>query len=483
MNAGRKTRPRDHWIPNYYPPRTIAQNVNLLVSRSGVPIVLTDRECEELYEIVMTAGLFDRLERSTHIITPNNHSEVFSRHRSWNEGDYKGPGLHIVSLTRRCNLSCAYCHMNPVRPNEDHSQFDMSVDTADCVIDFALSSPNDCLTFEFQGGEPFLNFSTMEYFVKTANQRASGLGKSIKFAAVSNLMVLTTDHLAYCRAQKISVSFSLNGPKEIHDRFRSNWSGGGSFLSLIDRLERVRKEFSDVIVGVPLCVVDESSCENLRTVIEYFYKSGFAGVALIRAKPLGSAARNKIGSSSDRLIPAYIDALDYILKLNCVEGAVFVERMVRVALLKVLTNKNVGFADWRNPCGDVLQAITYDIDGEMLPADEARSNRVMFSLGNVRGRSYQDLLDDNSAFGTVNLSIRDREPECRECAYNPYCGVNPVVEYARTGSPRAKPYESEDCKFTLALMDWIVTNYLRSPIPLFKMGGFDSYLKGLRPTS
>ncbi|MER9427318.1 radical SAM protein [Mesorhizobium sp. M0408] len=431
----------------------------------------------------MTAALFDRLERSTHIITPDNHQEVFSRLRSWTAGDYKGPSLHIVSLTRRCNLNCAYCHMNPVRPHEDRSTFDMTTDTVNSVIDFALSSPNDSLTFEFQGGEPFLNFSTMKYFVTTARERASETGKSIKFAAVSNLMVLTTEHLAYCRANNISVSFSLNGPEEIHNTFRSNWSGGGSYRSLIARLESVRKEFGDVIVGMPLCVVDDSSCQHLRTVIEYFYESGFSGVALIRAKPLGSAARNKIGAGGSNVIPAYIDALDHILQLNRERSAVFVERMVRVALLKILSNQNVGFVDWRNPCGDVLQAITYDIDGEVLPADEARSNRKMFSLGNVRGRTYDELIDDDSVFATVNLSIRDREPECRECTYNPYCGVNPVVEYARTGSARARPYESEDCKFTLALMDWVVTNYLRYPIPLFKMGGFDSYLKDLRPTS
>jgi hypothetical protein len=65
------------------------------------------------------------------------------------------PELHIVVTTARCNLACTYCHMNPQPAESSRDEFDMSLETARAVVEFAMSSPNSRISFEFQGGEPF----------------------------------------------------------------------------------------------------------------------------------------------------------------------------------------------------------------------------------------------------------------------------------------------------------------------------------------
>jgi radical SAM protein with 4Fe4S-binding SPASM domain len=361
--------------------------------------------------------------------------------------------------------------MNPVRPGTNKAHADMSSETAKYVADFALSSPNSSITFEFQGGEPFLNFEAVKTVIRSVRENPKAAGKVIRYTLVSNLLVAREEDLTYCRDNNISVSYSLNGPGDVHDRFRVNWSGRGSYKSALERLSWLRASFSDVITAYPLCVIDASTAEQLPQIIDFFYDQGFSGVALLRAKPLGNAVRTGITFGGPPLISAYIKALDHILARNKKSGQSFVERMVQVALLKLLGRQNVGFVDWRNPCGDVIQAITYDVDGEILPADEARSNRSVFGLGNVRDRTFSEVMADERSYHTANLSLRDAHAACRECAYNPFCGVNPVVEFARTGSVMPKPHESEDCHFTIALLDWVVRNYLDSPLELFRMLG------------
>lgn len=142
---------------------------------------------------------------------------------------------------------------------------------------------------------------------------------------------------------------------------------------------------------------------------------------------------------------------------------------MELALIKILSDSDVAFVDWRNPIGYVSGGLVYDYDGEILPVDEARSLRDVFTIGNVKDISYDQLIRKKETFKTVNLSIRDRDPECRECAYNPYCGVSPVLHYARTGDMVPRAYQTEECFLVLAIMDWVFKKLMEDPLPLVCM--------------
>ena len=224
-----------------------------------------------------------------------------------------------------------------------------------------------------------------------------------------------------------------------------------------------------MVSAAPLCVIDDYSAPRLEEMIDFFYDEGFEGVGLIRLKPLGSARKGELKFDITRFMEAYLKGLEYIIDKNKTSGRAFQEYMVPVVLTKILCDSDVGFVDWRNPSGDISSAIIYDHDGEILPADEARSMRDVFGLGNVRSTSYEELMRRKDTFRTMNLSLRDRDATCRECAYNPYCGVMPVLEYARTGSMEVRPHESEDCLYTLSLLDWTFKKLLQDPLPLMFM--------------
>lgn len=460
---------RDEWLPNCYPAREVGNNF-VRLSRIGTTQVLSREANEQLDQLSMTDALFDRLERTGHIITPANAHTVFSALKMWQRNNYAGPALHIVALTKRCNLNCTYCHMLPVAVSESRTQFDMSEETARAACRFALATPNPNITFEFQGGEPFLNFPTMKFFVEEAIRQNVPVGKKIKFAVTSNLMLVTEEHMEFCREYDISVSYSLNGPQEVHDAFRMTRSGAGSFDKVMVKIRRYLDRYGAIMSASPLCVVGADLAPRLRGLIDWYHEQGFRDVAIIRLKPLGTARVTRLGFSAEQFNECYLDALDYIYDKNAnIEGPAYSERMLRVALVKILSNTGVGFVDWRNPNGDFSGAITYDYDGTVLPSDEARSQRDRFALGNVHTDTYDGIVARGAALETMTLSLRDRDSVCRECSWNPYCGVLPVLDYATRGDATPIPHESAECLFTIALLDWTFTKLMQDPLPLMRM--------------
>lgn len=460
---------RDEWIPNFYPSRQIGPDHYLRLSRTGTTQILTTEQDAQINEIAMAEELFRRLERTGHIVTADNAQRVLEALRTWHLGTYHGPRLHIVVLTKRCNLDCAYCHMNPEAIGADPARFDMKPEVAEAVIRFALSTPSDRLSFEFQGGEPFLNFPRMVQFVETAKRLGEAAGKRIHFSVVSNLMLVKDEHLEFCQANGINVSYSLNGPEDVHDLHRKSRSGAGSFAMVMKKLRAFQETYPGVLSSSPLCVVGAENAKDIIRTIEFYHEQGFKGVAILKLKHLGNAVRDNLPFDIREFLAHYIAALDYIYEKAQRTGEAYSERHLRVLVAKVLSDSDVGYVDWRNPNGDFGCAITYDHDGEILPSDEARSLRHEFGLGNVLDKTYDELIRQRATFRSMNLSLRDRDAECRECAFNPYCGVLPVLDYARTGDPTPRPYESEECLQTIAVLDWLFRKMVEDPLPLFRM--------------
>lgn len=459
---------RDEWLPNFYPSRKVG-DCFIRISRTGKSQMLTAEEDAQLNEFFMDVGLFERLERTGHIITADNSKEVMESLGTWLKGNYDGPQLHIVVATKRCNLNCTYCHMNPEPTSASKSVYDLQPETANNIIRFILESPNPVLQIEFQGGEAFLNFPGMVYFVEEAKRQNEPIGKTLKWAVVSNLMVATDEQLAYCQENHIQVSYTLNGPPEIHDYFRITRSGKGSYDAVIRRMEHIHKKFPGLLSSTPLCVITADNAKDILSLVDFYYELFFRNVAILYLKHLGNAVRNGIHFDVREFIKYYLDTLDYIYNKNKTLKEPIGERLVEVALLKILSPVDSPYIDWRNPVGYISKSIVYDYDGEILPVDEARSLRDVFSLGNVRNTSYDQLIRNKDTFKTVNLSIRDRDAECRECAYNPYCGLSPVLHYAKTGDMNPRAYESDECFLVIGILDWVFKKLMEDPIPLLRM--------------
>ena len=100
--------------------------------------------------------------------------------------------LHIFAVTNKCNLDCVYCQAHSKSSCLDRS---MTKETGRKVIEFALQSPNRGLTFEFQGGEPLLNFEVIKDMITYSKQ--INTTKHIEYTIVTNLLDMTEDKLRF----------------------------------------------------------------------------------------------------------------------------------------------------------------------------------------------------------------------------------------------------------------------------------------------
>ena len=96
--------------------------------------------------------------------------------------------LHIFVVTTACNMNCVYCQANNGKKCSD---LYMTADIAKKAVDIALESPTRYLTFEFQGGEPLLNFDIVKYIVEYTEEKNES--HVINFNIVTNLTLFTEE--------------------------------------------------------------------------------------------------------------------------------------------------------------------------------------------------------------------------------------------------------------------------------------------------
>jgi uncharacterized protein len=231
---------RDEWLPNFYPSKEVAPDRWLRISRSGRSAILSGREDSALNDLFMDESLYRRLEHSGHIITASNAQRALEDVRTWQSPTYSGPLLHIVTVTKRCNLACTYCHMNPVPVAVASETADLTPETAGKIARFIMESPNPNIFVEFQGGEPFLNMAGARAVVSEIRRLQPASGKMVSFSLVSNMLSVKDADLQYCADNDVHISYTINGPAEVHNFYRRTVSGKETFAAVMDRVAAVR---------------------------------------------------------------------------------------------------------------------------------------------------------------------------------------------------------------------------------------------------
>jgi len=156
---------------------------------------------------------------------------------------------HVMSLTlevtEECNLRCKYCIYHPAHPNfREFGKKHMSLEIAKQAIDFLKqhSSKNDEVTYiGFYGGEPLLNFEVVKGSVNYAQEVFRD--RTLQFNLTTNATLLTQPISDYLVENKVTLTLSLDGPKEIHDENRVASDGQGSFDKAIQGIKHVLHSF------------------------------------------------------------------------------------------------------------------------------------------------------------------------------------------------------------------------------------------------
>lgn len=366
--------------------------------------------------------------------------------------------LHMVVPTLRCNSNCIYCQVS--RKDIDTKEYDMNKNTAKKIVDIIFMSPSPFIKIEFQGGEPLLNFNIVKYIIDYSKWVNKFKRKNLEFVICTNLSLMDRPILKYLQKNKIYISTSLDGPKDLHNKNRPLRSNSSSYDILTEKLNLCRDYIGQDNISA-LMTSSSYSLGRFIEIIDEYTKQGFHSIFLRSLNPYGFAKRDKdkIGYRIDKFITSYCEALDYIIDIN-LKGVYFCEIFATLLLIKILTPFSTGFVDMQSPAGVGIGGVIYNYDGNVYVSDEARMFASMgdqtFLMGNVYKNSYQELFNSEFLRSLIKSSCLECLPECARCAYQTYCGADPVRNYSEQGDIIGKRQSSEECTRNKEIITYIL---------------------------
>jgi uncharacterized protein len=124
----------------------------------------------------------------------------------------------------------------------------------DLLFDYSFEEP--VVNILHFGGEPTLNFPSVQRVTEYAEEKASLSGKSVEFHMTSNGVLINEEMAGYFSRHKIRVLLSVDGLEKEHNRFRVDANGRGTFSKVMDSMHILKN--SQMWVGVKMTVMPEN---------------------------------------------------------------------------------------------------------------------------------------------------------------------------------------------------------------------------------
>ena len=191
---------------------------------------ISDSDIEECFAQV------ESLKSKGKLFTPDTFESMAGKLKEKTSGVVKALCLHIAHT---CNLNCSYCFASQGKYHGDRAV--MSFEVGKRALDFLIenSGSRRNLEVDFFGGEPLMNFEVVKQLVAYARSVEKEKNKNFRFTLTTNGMLIDDDVIEFANKEMSNVVLSLDGRKEIHDRFRVDYAGKGSFDRIVPKFQKL----------------------------------------------------------------------------------------------------------------------------------------------------------------------------------------------------------------------------------------------------
>ena len=193
---------------------------------------LSQEELDECYDQVA------QLEQAGKLFTPDTFAPMAGELKQKTAGVVKALCLHVAHT---CNLNCSYCFASQGKYHGERAV--MSFEVGKRALDFLVenSGSRKNLEVDFFGGEPLMNFQVVKDLVAYARSIEKEKGKNFRFTLTTNGVQIDQDVIDFVNRECSNVVLSLDGRKEVHDRFRVDYAGNGSWEKIVPKFQELVK--------------------------------------------------------------------------------------------------------------------------------------------------------------------------------------------------------------------------------------------------
>ena len=306
-----------------------------------------------------------------------------------------------------CNLDCKYCFFLSKEMLYPGSRFRMADDLLETYIKQLLESQiGSEVAIGWQGGEPTL--MGLEFFERSIEyvKRHAKPGQRVSYTIQTNGTKLNDEWCAFLKQHHVLVGLSIDGPKGLHDFYRVDKGGKGSYDDVIRGWECLRKHGVDVNI---LCTVNAANGDSGAEVYRFFrdvLKTEFIQfIPIVELAPSGTEVTER-SVGSEQWGRFMIDVFEEWVKRDV--GKVYVQMFD--AALASWVGAPQSMCIFNETCGG---ALALEHNGDLYSCDHFVEPKHL--LGNIEKVHMLTLVtsEQQRRFG---LAKRDTLPAyCRNC--------------------------------------------------------------------
>lgn len=339
-------------------------------------------------------------------------------------GSRSYPSFHVIAKPTGpiCNLDCNYCfYLEKENLYPRTTQWRMSGEVLENYIrQYIAAQEAPQVDFTWQGGEPTL--LGLDFFRQAVRlQQQYACGRTITNALQTNAVLIDDAWAAFLAEYQFLVGVSIDGPEELHNRFRPYKGGRGSFADVlrgIRHLQRAGAEFNTLTAVNRVNSYHPLEVYGFLKEIGSRYMQFMPVVERVAAQPTleGLSLVSPDFSSEAAVTPWSVEPLQYGLFLCQIfdqwvqhDVARYFVQAFDVALESWL-GMTPGLCVFRETCG---AALAIEHNGDVYSCDHFVYPE--HRLGNIQTAGLEILVNSPQqiAFGDAK---RDRLPQyCREC--------------------------------------------------------------------
>ncbi len=190
---------------------------------------LSKADIAECYDQVVS------LQKAGKLFAPDTFAPMAGALKEKSAGVVKALCLHIAHT---CNLNCSYCFASQGKYHGERAM--MSFEVGKRALDFLIenSGTRRNLEVDFFGGEPLMNFQVVKDLVAYARSIEKEKKKNFRFTLTTNGVLVDDDVIEWANKECHNVVLSLDGRKEVHDKFRVDYAGKGSWERIVPKFQK-----------------------------------------------------------------------------------------------------------------------------------------------------------------------------------------------------------------------------------------------------
>ena len=359
-----------------------------------------------------------QLKEAGKLFAPDTFEPMAGKLKQKTAGVVKALCLHIAHT---CNLNCSYCFASQGKYHGDRAI--MSYEVGKRALDFLIenSGTRRNLEVDFFGGEPLMNFQVVKDLVAYARSVEKEKGKNFRFTLTTNGVLVDDDVIEWANQECSNVVLSLDGRKEIHDRFRVDYAGNGSWEKIVPKFQRFVEARSgkEYYMRGTFTHANPDFLKDIQQMLDL----GFTELSM---EPVVCAAGDP-SALTDEDLPIVLEQYEKLAQLMLERDKqgrpfTFYHYMIDLAGGPCIYKRISG-------CGSGTEYMAVTPWGYLYPCHQFVGEE-RFKLGNIwEGVTNQEIQNE---FAACNVYAH---PECRDCWARLYCsGGCAANAYHTTGA-------------------------------------------------